>query len=143
MSDSIPHALDGVPQALAHSAEKATSRLTEAVEHAGTHVPGRRLLPGLAKGARTRLNPSSDALLKAQLVRTSHELARESSELGNAVDSLNAIIRANRKASAKGRTRLVGGLAIGAGLMYHLDAEHGRERRAATARRLGITAGDH
>jgi hypothetical protein len=43
----------------------------------------------------------------------------------------------------KGRTRLITGLAVGAGLMYHLDAEHGRERRLATARRLGITAGDH
>jgi hypothetical protein len=143
VTDGIPHALDGVPQALAHGAEKATSRLTEAVESAGTHMQPRRLLSRSTKGAWSRRHPSSDAILKAQLVKTSHELARESSDLGNAVDSLNAIIRANRKASAKGRTRLIGGLAIGAGLMYHLDAEHGRERRAATARRLGITVGDH
>lgn len=94
-----------------------------------------------AKRVRTKLSPSSDAILKAQLLKTSHELARESSDLGNAVDSLNAIITANRKAAAKGRTRLIGGLVIGACLMYHLDAEHGRDRRAATARRLGVAVG--
>jgi uncharacterized phage infection (PIP) family protein YhgE len=83
---------------------------------------------------RSRLLPKSDAMLKAQLVKTSRELAHESSDLNAAVDSLNRIIKSNRRAAAKGRTRLLGGLALGAALMYHLDAEHGRERRAATAR---------
>lgn len=134
---------DGVPRALAHGAEEATNRLAEAVENAGAHVKPRRFVSRSARKARTKLSPSSDAVLKAQLVKTSRELARESSDLGDAVDSLNAIIRANRKAAVKGRTRLIGGLVIGAGLMYHFDAEHGRERRAATARRLGISTGDH
>jgi hypothetical protein len=82
-------------------------------------------------------------LLQAQLAKTSRELAHESSELGQAVDSLNAVVRANRKAAARGRTRLIGGLLIGAALMYQLDAEHGRQRRAATARRLASIARGH
>lgn len=85
---------------------------------------------------RAGLLPSGDAMLKAQLVKTSRELAHESSDLGAAVESLNKLIKANRRAAAKGRTRLLGGLALGAALTYHLDAEHGRERRAATARML-------
>ena len=81
----------------------------------------------------TKMLPNStDALVKAQLVKTSRELAHESSDLSAAVDSLNKIIKANRRAAAKSRTRLLGGLAMGAALMYHLDSEHGRERRAAT-----------
>jgi hypothetical protein len=84
--------------------------------------------------ARKGLLPSGDAMLKAQLVKTSRELAHESSDLNAAVDSLNKIIKTNRKSAAKGRTRLIGGVALGAALMYHLDAEHGRERRAATGR---------
>jgi len=132
-ADALAHGAD----ALAHGAEGAASRLAEAADVA-------------AKKTRTKLSPSGDELLRAQLMKTSRELARESSDLGSAVDSLSGIIRANRKAAAKGRTRLIGGLAIGAGLMYHLDADHGRERRAATVRRLGatarragISAGDH
>jgi hypothetical protein len=135
---------EGVPQALAHGADQATHRLAEAVESAGARVQQpKRFLSRSAKRAQKKLRPSSDAILKAQLVKTSRELARESSDLGSAVDSLNAIIRANRKAAVKGRTRLLGGLFIGAGLMYHLDAEHGRERRLATARRLGLPVGNH
>jgi hypothetical protein len=84
--------------------------------------------------ARKGLLPGGDAMLKAQLVKTSRELAHESSDLNAAVDSLNKIIKTNRKTAAKGRTRLIGGAALGAALMYHLDAEHGRERRAATGR---------
>jgi uncharacterized protein YjbJ (UPF0337 family) len=92
---------------------------------------------------RAQLMPSSDAMLKAQLVKTSRELAHESSDLGAAVDSLNQIIKSNRKAAARGRTRMFGGLALGAALMYHLDAAHGRERRAATARLLtGMIRGE-
>ena len=83
-----------------------------------------------------KLLPGADAMVKAQLVKTSRELAHESSDLSAAVDSLNKIIKANRRAAAKSRTRLLGGLAMGAALMYHLDAERGRERRAATAQML-------
>ncbi len=80
-----------------------------------------------------KLLPSTtDAMVKAQLVKTSRELAHESSDLNAAVVSLNKIIQANRRTAAKSRTRLLGGLAMGAALMYHLDSEHGRERRAAT-----------
>ena len=87
--------------------------------------------------------PSADAMVKAQLVKTSRELAHESSDLNSAVESLNRIIKSNRKAGARGRTRLIGGLALGAALMYHLDAEHGRERRAATGRLLvGMVRGE-
>lgn len=83
-----------------------------------------------------KLLPGADAMVKAQLVKTSRELAHESSDLSAAVESLNKIIKANRRAAAKSRTRLLGGLAMGAALMYHLDAEHGRERRAATGQLL-------
>jgi hypothetical protein len=158
---------DGVPRALAHGAEEATNRLSGAVENAGALVAktagsagdrvaktagsagdrvaktagsaGDRVAKtaGSAGDRASKLRPSSDAVLKAQLIKTSRELARESSDLGQAVGSLNAIIRANRRAAVKGRTRLIAGIALGAGLMYHLDAEHGRARRAATVRRLG------
>ena len=85
---------------------------------------------------RAGLLPKGDAMLKAQLVKTSRELAHESSDLNAAVDSLNKIIKSNRRAAARGRTRLLGGLALGAALMYHLDADQGRQRRVATARML-------
>lgn len=85
---------------------------------------------------RGRLLPSGDAMLKAQLVKTSRELAHESSDLNAAVESLNRIIKSNRRAAARGRTRLLGGLALGAAIMYHLDADQGRQRRAATGRML-------
>jgi hypothetical protein len=141
---SPAHIADGVPQALAHSAEEASNRLAEAAEVAGSkaRATGNKALATGSK-ARTKLRPSGDAVLKAQLVKTSRELSRESSDLGAAVESLNSIIKANRKAAAKGRTRLIGGLALGAGLMYHLDAEHGQERRAAVARRLNLLPRGH
>jgi len=78
----------------------------------------------------------SEAILRAQLAKTSHELSRESTDLNQAVSSLNSVIKANRKAAAKGRTRLIGGVVIGAVLMYHLDAEQGKKRRKATVRRV-------
>jgi hypothetical protein len=81
-----------------------------------------------------------DAILKAQLARTSRDLAHESSDLNSAVNSLNSVIKANRKGAARGRTRLIGGAAIGAALMYHFDAEHGKERRKATVQRLRSAA---
>ncbi len=93
-----------------------------------------------------KLLPSAgaDALLKAELVKTSRELAHESSDLNAAVVSLNKIIQANRRTAAKSRTRLLGGLAMGAALMYHLDAEHGHQRRAATAQMLTrVVRGQH
>src|ERR1700722_11433593 len=89
-----------------------------------------------------RRNRLDDAILKAQLAKTSHELSRESTDLTHAVNSLNSVIKSNRKAAARGRTRLIGGVAIGAAVMYHLDPEHGKERRKATGRRLkGVASG--
>ncbi len=160
------HLFEGMPQTLVHGAEEGATKVAEAVEHAGarvarsaTHVArSAGQASGLAgevskqvRSRRTRmrsamprrggrLNPAGDAILKAQLAKTSRELANESSDLGAAVESLNKIIRSNRRAGARGRTRLLSGLAIGAALMYHLDAEHGRERRAATARMLSDMA---
>ena len=95
-----------------------------------------KLMRSTMKRQAKLLPSSTDAMVKAQLVKTSRELAHESSDLSAAVDSLNKIIRANRRAAAKSRTRLLGGAAMGAALMYHFDAEHGRERRAATAQLL-------
>jgi len=92
-----------------------------------------RFMRSTTKRQAKRLPGSADAMVKAQLVKTSRELAHESSDLNAAVNSLNKIIKANRRAAAKSRTRLLSGVALGAALMYHLDAEHGRERRAATA----------
>jgi uncharacterized protein YjbJ (UPF0337 family) len=85
---------------------------------------------------RARLLPSTDAMLKAQLAKTTRELAHESSDLNAAVDSLNQIIKSNRKAAAKSRTRLLGGAALGVVVMYHLDTAQGRQRRAASARMI-------
>jgi uncharacterized protein YjbJ (UPF0337 family) len=101
----------------------------------------RTLSPSPTK-RRAKLLPGADAMLKAQLVKTSRELAHESSDLNAAVDSLNRIIKSNRKAAAKGRTRLLGGVALGAALVYHLDPQQGRQRRAASARVLvGVLRG--
>lgn len=91
-----------------------------------------RLMRTTMKRQAKMLPSGTDAMVKAQLVKTSRELANESSDLSAAVESLNKIIRTNRRAAAKSRTRLLSGAAIGAALMYHLDSEHGRERRAAT-----------
>jgi hypothetical protein len=89
-----------------------------------------------------RRNRLEDAILKAQLAKTSHELSRESTDLNRAVNSLNSVIKSNRKAAARGRTRLIGGVAIGAVVMYHVDPEHGKERRQATTHRVrGIVRG--
>jgi hypothetical protein len=104
----------------------------------------RTLSRSLVKRRRTRLLPSPDAMLKAQLARTTRELAHESSDLNAAVDSLNQIIKSNRRDAAKGRTRLLGGAALGVIVMYHLDSAQGRQRRAATGRMLtGMIRGQH
>jgi hypothetical protein len=157
------HVLDGMPQTLVHGAEESAGKIAEAVETAGTRMAKEAKLnmkdaqlsirekklgimqnlsrvmlkrQGAMAKRQAKLLPSSDAMLKAQLVKTSRELAHESSDLNAAVVSLNKIIHANRRAAAKSRTRLLGGLAMGAALMYHLDSEHGRERRAATGQML-------
>ena len=163
------HILDGMPQSLVHGAEEGATKLAEAVELAGARVTkgagqasgkaselsgqikgrvatapldvkARKRMPRSIMKRRTGALSKSDAMLRAQLVKTSRDLAHESSDLSAAVDSLNKIIKANRRAAARGRTRLLGGLALGAALMYHLDAERGRERRAATARLLTTIA---
>jgi hypothetical protein len=102
----------------------------------GSRLGIRGLKFGAKAGIREKLRPARDAKLKADLVRTSRELAHEASDLEATVDSLKAVINANRQAGAKGRTRLIGGVLLGAIITYHLDVEHGSERRAATARRL-------
>ncbi len=165
--------LETVPQSLAHSAEEGANRIAEAVELAGARVAkgagqvmkagGQTVEPradhelrrsaarlgalallkrsaGRARRARPRRD---DAKLRARLDRTTRELAHESSDLNAAIDSLNRVIRSNRRAARRGRTRLLVGAGLGAGLMYHLDADHGRQRRAATARILtGMARGE-
>lgn len=88
-----------------------------------------------------RPQANADKMLTGQLLKTSRELAHQSSDLNQAVDSLNSVIKANRKSAARGRTRLIAGALIGAVLMYHMDSEHGHERRQATMRRLRGVAG--
>ena len=73
-------------------------------------------------------------MLRAQLARTSRELATETADMGRAVEDLNDLIRRTRRTSAKGKAGLLGGLVIGAALMYHLDPAQGRRRRAEIAR---------
>ena len=167
-----PPILDVIPQTLVHGAEEGAAKVAEAVEHASARISRSAGLAARSSGqsikeaqlgmrqarvsARERIMssvgrsmmkrpaalPGGDALLKAQLAKTSRELAHESSDLGAAVESLNKVIRANRRAAAKGRTRLLGGFALGALLTYHFDAEHGRERRAATAQMInGLVSG--
>lgn len=102
----------------------------------GSKLGARGLLFGAKAGIREKLRPARDAKLKADLVRTSRELAHEASDLEDTVDSLKAVIKANRDAGAKGRTRLIAGIVLGAFLTYHLDAERGAARRKATAQRL-------
>jgi hypothetical protein len=94
------------------------------------------LLFGAKAAGREKLRPARDAKLKVDLARTSRELAHEASDLSAAVDALNEVIASNRKAGAAGRTRLFAGIGLGAVVAYHLDAEHGRQRRAATVRRV-------
>lgn len=161
-----PPILDGLPHNLVHGAEEGAAKVAEAVEHASTRISRsagqaarssgqsikeaqlgvrhaglsarERIMGSLGRSMMKRpaTLPAGDALLKAQLAKTSRELAHESSDLGAAVESLNKVIKANRRGAARGRTRLLGGFALGALLTYHLDAQHGRERRAATARML-------
>lgn len=102
----------------------------------GTKLGTRGLLFGAKAGAREKLRPAREAKLKADLSRTGRKLARETDDLGETIDSLNEVIKSNRKAGAVGRTRLVAGMLVGAFLTYHLDADRGRARRAATGEHL-------
>jgi hypothetical protein len=140
LSGQIKERVGGVPLDLKDArltAKEAKLSVKEARLGLRQRLAAGVLARSMPKRRRSRLvPPSTDAMLKAQLVKTSRELAHESSDLGAAVDSLNRIIRANRRVAAKGRTRLLGGFALGAAMMYHLDAERGHERRAATARLL-------
>lgn len=119
-NSSPTQSVDGVPHALAHGAERAVGRVARtAVRH-----------------------QSGNVKLKEQLAKTSRDLAHESSDLHEAVNSLNAAIKANRKAAKRGRMRLLGGLVIGAAIMYHLDPQHGQERRTLAARQFArLTCG--
>jgi hypothetical protein len=142
---------EGISNTLAHGAEEAANRVSDAVGSAGARVTREagqvsgivaREAGHVSSRVARRRGQAGEALLKAQLAKTSRELAHESSELGDAVQALNKVIKANRKAAARGRTRLIGGLVIGAALMYHLDPDRGRQRRIETARRVrGITGG--
>ena len=131
------HGVDGIPHSLAQSAGQTANKLAGAVEVGGARLAKTTAnTGGRARRLRSKLRPNADVVLKSQLAKTSRELAHESSDLGTAVESLNAIIKKNRRAGAKARTRLFGGLVIGAALMYHLDPENGRGRRTATGRLL-------
>lgn len=129
------HLVDGIPHSLAHGAGQTASKLAGAVEVGGARVAKTTATAGgRMDRLRSKLRPNADLILKTQLAKTSRELAHESSDLGAAIESLNAIIKKNRRVGAKARTRLFGGLVIGAALMYHLDPENGRRRRDATRR---------
>jgi hypothetical protein len=138
--------LKGQASELSGQLKGQASELSGQLKGRTAHAPGdirsaresmsRSMTRAITKRRRTRLLPSTDAMLKAQLARTTRELAHESSDLSAAVDSLNQIIKANRKVAAKSRTRLLGGAALGIAVMYHLDSARGRQRRAASARLL-------
>ncbi len=81
----------------------------------------------------------TDRAVAAQLAEASAGIAQESAELEKAVTGINQAICANRRAGARGRTKLIGGLLLGAGIMYHTDPEHGRERRANTTSVVNAT----
>lgn len=102
----------------------------------GSRLGASGLLFGAKAGVREKLRPARDAKLKGQLDRTSRQLAEEASDLAELVDSLNAVIQANRRAVAAGRTRLFLGAVIGALAAYHLDRERGAQRRAVTGERI-------
>ena len=122
---------------------RAGTRIAESGAQLG--VKGSKLgLKGLVFGAKMAAHEKlGPAAMRVRLANTSRELAHETSDLGEAVSSLNALIRANRRVGARSRTRFIGGIAVGAALMYHLDIEHGKQRRATTALMLArmVTGG--
>ena len=168
---SLPHAAGDAAARLASAVEVAGSRVAVAGSRvantagaAGDHVAGiggrlgtklshieldlhqpttrgMEMVSVAKRKAIGACRPAGGALLKAQLARRSRELAHESTDLALAIDSLNDVIKANRRAAKRSRVRMIGGAAIGAALMYHLDADHGRQRRAATAERVRMITG--
>ena len=52
------------------------------------------------------------------------------------IAAFNQLIKANRRAGARERTRTIVGFVIGTIVTYHLDPQNGRERRRASAERL-------
>jgi gas vesicle protein len=135
LSDRVNHAQSELIDRVSHAQGELSDRVNQAQNDRKRARRRRRLLLPF------RRRQDSDAVLRAQLAKTSHELSRESTDLNRAVSSLNSVIKANRKAAARGRSRLIGGVLIGAVLMYHLDSEHGKERRQASVRRLRGVAG--
>jgi len=134
----------GAGDAAQRVAEAVEQRVAEAVEETGSRV-AKLDAPGFFSGAKAAAlakagaaaakarRRADAAAVRLQLANTSRELAHETSDLGQAVESLNAIVvRANRKTGAAKRRRLFVGIALGAGLAYHLDPAEGRQRRAAT-----------
>jgi hypothetical protein len=122
--------------AVRRTTDRAGARVALQAGKAGTRLGARGALFGAKAAVREKLRPARDAKLKAQLAETSRELANETSDLGDAVGSLNQVIKANRRAGAHGRTRTIIGIAVGTVVTYHLDPQNGRERRHASAKRL-------
>jgi hypothetical protein len=136
---------------VARSADSANDRVGRLRVQAGNQIGrvgdrwGRRSarlgLGAFFANARAAVRGRSEpAAARLQLANTSRELAHETADLGVAVASLNAVIKSNRKAAAKTRTRLFFGIVIGAALAYHLDSEHGGKRRAASAQLVANAA---
>jgi hypothetical protein len=130
--ESPQDALDAVRR----STDRAGARVALEAGKVGTKLGARGAVFGAKAAAREKLRPAQDAKLKAQLAHTSRELASETSDLDDAVGSLNQVIKANRRAGARGRTRTIIGFVIGTIVTYHLDPQNGRERRRASAKRL-------
>jgi hypothetical protein len=106
----------------------------------GSKLGLRGFLFGARERGRNKLNPAvrpaAEAKLAAQLTKTTRELANEATDLNDAILALQDVIKTNRRDGAKSRTKLIAGFTLGALAAYHLDSEHGAERRAATAARL-------
>jgi hypothetical protein len=122
--------------AVRRSTDRAGARIALEAGKTGTKLGARGATFGAKAALREKLRPARDAKLKAQLAHTSRELASETSDLGDAVGSLNQVIKANRRAGARGRTRTIVGFVLGTIVTYHLDPQNGRERRRASAERL-------
>jgi hypothetical protein len=144
-----PVQLPEIRDRVVKGAGEAVHRAAEAVEVTGSRV-SKLDAAGYLSDARTAALSRAGALaakarrkadsaaVRLQLANTSRELAHETSDLGQAVESLNAIVKANRKAGSAKRRRLFAGMVLGAGLAYHLDPAQGQRRRAAT---MGVLMG--
>jgi hypothetical protein len=133
--EQVPRALEQVPRALEQVPRPTRPRV----------VAPRIFRPHIIRPhvtLRSRGGTASDALLRAQLARTSRQLAHESSDLGQTVDSLKSTVSAERRKSLVARRRrLTRSMTLGAVLMYHLDPTSGRNRRAATGHLLKSLVG--